>query len=79
GNQFPRRDDSDMYEFYCSSMLMLLKPWCSLQDLWNHEETWESAFSRFHQSASRKHFRLMSSIQYLHECESAAKVRSLRN
>ncbi|KAG1866095.1 hypothetical protein F4604DRAFT_1585958 [Suillus subluteus] len=27
GRYFPRQDDPDIYDFYCASMLLLLKPW----------------------------------------------------
>ncbi len=30
---FPRRDRPDRYEYYCASMLALLKPWRSMKDL----------------------------------------------
>ena len=32
GRPFPRRDDPEEYEFYCASMLMLLKPWRNLAE-----------------------------------------------
>ena len=73
GKWFPRNDDPEIYEFYCACMLVLLKPWRDLTaDLKSHTETWTSAFKEFRTSASLKVQRMLSGIQYFHECESAA-------
>ena len=73
GRWFPRNDDPDTYDFYCACMLVLLKPWRDLAtDLKSQEEAWTSAFEAFRVSASPKVRRILSGIQYFHECESAA-------
>lgn len=73
GRWFPRNDDPDIYDFYCACMLVLLKPWRDLTaDLKSHTETWTSAFEDFRVSASPKVRRMLSGIQYFHECKSAA-------
>src|ERR1700722_8779467 len=42
GRYFPRRDDPDTYQFYCASMLLLLKPWRNIEtDLKSPSQTWE--------------------------------------
>jgi len=54
-------------------MLVLLKPWRDLMtDLKSPTETWASSFEEFRTSASPGVHRILSGIQYFHECESAA-------
>ncbi|KAI6120907.1 hypothetical protein EDD16DRAFT_1478034, partial [Pisolithus croceorrhizus] len=46
GRYFPARDHPNPSSFYCTSMLMLLKPWRSLAtDLKESSDTWQSAFN----------------------------------
>ena len=74
GRWFPRNDDEEIYDFYCASMLTLLKPWRDLStDLKSSTESWGEAFETFRQSATPRAKRAMSGIQYFHECESAAQ------
>ena len=74
GSKFPREDDADDRDMYCASMLMLLKPWRDLaSDLKGTDETWEAAFNEFRRAASTKELNILSSIQYFHECERAAR------
>jgi len=48
GRQFPCIDDPETYDFYCASMLMLLKPWHNLcSDLKGADESWSPAFEYF--------------------------------
>ena len=43
---FTWSDDSDITDFYCTCMLLLLKPWRNATvDLKSPEETWSEAFS----------------------------------
>lgn len=61
-----------MHDFYCASMLMLLKPWRSLRlDLKSESESWSEAFESFLQSCSNEWRSLVSGINYLHQCQSA--------
>ena len=77
GKWFPRNDDKEIYDFYCASMLTLLKPWRSLAtDLKLSDETWTAAFETFLSSATPKARRALSGIQYFHECESAVQKAS---
>jgi hypothetical protein len=76
GRFFPRRDDPDTYPFYCASMLLLLKPWRNIEtDLKLPSETWEDAFDSLMKTAPRKYQRIVSGIQYFHDCENSAKDR----
>ena len=74
GRWFPRNDDDAIYNFYCASMLLLLKPWRDLTtDLKLSNESWAAAFEAFSTSATPRARRALSGIQYFHECESAAQ------
>lgn len=76
GRYFPRRDDPEIYGFYCACMLVLLKPWRNIRtDLKAPSESWEQAFEKFVSKAPSKVLQIISGIQYLHECETAAKQR----
>ncbi|KAF9789204.1 hypothetical protein BJ322DRAFT_991208, partial [Thelephora terrestris] len=72
GRWFPRKDDEEIYDFYCVSMLALLKLWRNLAtDLKLPTESWAVAFKTFHDSSTPRARRALSEIQYFHECESA--------
>jgi len=73
GRWFPRSDDEETKPFYCASILALLKPWRDLgNDLKQPGQTWERAFDGFLGDASWKEKRVISGLQYFHECASAA-------
>ena len=79
GRWFPRNNNPDIYNFYCACMLVLLKPWCDLTtDLKLQAETWTLAFETFRISTPLKVQRVLSGIQYFHECESAAHTDNTR-
>ncbi|KIJ21314.1 hypothetical protein PAXINDRAFT_151861 [Paxillus involutus ATCC 200175] len=80
GHYFPRHDDPDQYPFYCTSMLMLLKPWRNLDtNLKSPSQTWESAFETFISTAPRQIHHIISGIQYFHKCELSAQQHSADN
>ncbi|KIK19876.1 hypothetical protein PISMIDRAFT_13358 [Pisolithus microcarpus 441] len=67
---FPSQDDPEQYPFYCASMLLLLKPWRNLAtDLKRSSETWETVFKVFLTQAPLQVHRILSGIQYFHQCE----------
>ena len=73
GRWFPRSDEEEEKSFYCASMLALLKPWRDLAvDLKQPGEKWESAYDDFLEEVSWKEKRVISGLQYFHECSSAA-------
>jgi len=73
GRWFPRSDDEETRAFYCSCMLALLRPWRDLgKDLKRPGQTWEGSFNDFLEEASWKEKRVISGLQYFHECASAA-------
>jgi hypothetical protein len=72
GQKFPRGDDEETHDFYCASMLMLLKPWRHLvNDLKMPQESWTTAFEKFRDTASNEIRGILSGISYLHDCETA--------
>ncbi|CAK5270204.1 unnamed protein product [Mycena citricolor] len=73
GPWFPRRDDNERRDFYCASMLMLLKPWRKLEDdLKTNSQSWQEAFAAFLESAPERTCDLLANIQFYHSCQSAA-------
>ena len=78
GRWFPRSDDGETRAFYCACMLALLKPWRDLgKDLKQSKQTWEEAFVDFLEGASWKEKRVVSGLQYFHECSSAAATNDV--
>ncbi len=75
GQYFPRRDDPEVYPFYCACMLILLKPWRDIRnDLKLPSESWESAFQKFVEvNATKKIKNILAGIHYFHECSNAAQ------
>ena len=79
GHYFPRRDEPKTYDFYCASLLALLKPWRNLHtDLKDEDESWSEAYEKFLESAPKHIHRIVSGIQYFHECDTAAKEDNRR-
>jgi hypothetical protein len=77
GRWFPRRDPGlPQHVYYCASMLMLLKPWRSIDDLRGAGESWEVAFATFLRDASPRLKRILSGIEYFHQCRDAADSHS---
>lgn len=54
-------------------MLALLKPWRSILDLKKEDETFPNVYELFLESASEDVLRIISNIQYFHECSDKAK------
>lgn len=74
GSRFPRNDDEDIHDFYCASMLMLLKPWRNLANLKNPSMSWSDAFSQFvGQSTQRDIHKTLSGIQLYHRSFAAVQ------
>ncbi|KAB5588280.1 Vacuolar membrane-associated protein IML1 [Ceratobasidium theobromae] len=73
GSWLPRNDDLDQYDFYCASMLALLKPWRRLTDLEIKGQPWAVAFGTFLLSATKRQFDLLSGAQYYYQCRDAAE------
>ena len=72
---FPRRSDEMKIDLYCQLMLILFKPWRTVNDIRNTDETWLEAFIKFErcqdsQSLVRKY---MQNIDYLKIAEKEAE------
>jgi len=65
GGTLPRCDQGD-YEYYCSTMLTLFKPWRTGYDLKNIDETWEQSFNKYNFSVDQK--KLMNHFNLRYEC-----------
>ncbi|KAI9069329.1 hypothetical protein FKP32DRAFT_1556688, partial [Trametes sanguinea] len=68
GPWFPRNDDPDVRDFYCASMLMLLKPWRDLRQLKLPSQTWQEAFEDFRATLPSEMRYVLEGIQYYHDC-----------
>ncbi|KAF9494034.1 hypothetical protein BDN71DRAFT_1508086 [Pleurotus eryngii] len=64
GKWFPRREDSDNQDLYCTSMLMLFKPWRQLADLKMQDESFKAAFDKFIASCPQRFLRVMDNMEY---------------
>lgn len=69
GQWFPRANDGEL--FY-ASMLALLRPWRSILDIKNQNETFASAYNRYMEHVPEHITRIISNIQYFHECADKA-------
>jgi hypothetical protein len=76
GPYLPRNDDPDTYQFYCASILALLKPWRNIQELLVPGQTWANAFNTFLSSASASDRDFISGAQYYYQCKDAAANES---
>ncbi len=73
GRWFPRDDDPDVRDFYCASMLMLLKPWRVVtRDLKSTEQSWDTAFTSFMEGALPAVLSAVDGVRYFHQCALAA-------
>ncbi|KAG2107116.1 hypothetical protein BD769DRAFT_1393038 [Suillus cothurnatus] len=68
---FPRADDGEL--FY-ASMLALLRPWQSITDIRHQNEMFATAYHQFITEVPESILRIISNIQYFHECADKAKT-----
>lgn len=80
GRWFAKRDDDEENGLFQASMLALLKPWRSLQNLKQPGQTFHDAFNEFVSTAARESLTIIENIQFFHECaDSARKDRTIGN
>lgn len=72
GMPFPRYNDETRSEYYCATMLLLLKPWRDPTDLKAPHRTWKAEFNDFTSSAHRKVIRIIENINQFHRGKDAA-------
>ncbi|PBK62524.1 hypothetical protein ARMSODRAFT_1061253, partial [Armillaria solidipes] len=66
GGMLPRKDKGDR-EYYCTSMLVLFKPWRTGADLKvDQDTTWDAVFENY--SFSEAHTRIMANFNLRYEC-----------
>jgi hypothetical protein len=65
GATLPRFDQGD-WEYYCSTMLTLFKPWRSGLDLKTADQSWDDAFSAY--EFSERHKTVMKNANIRYEC-----------
>ncbi|KAF8135526.1 hypothetical protein EV363DRAFT_1396025 [Boletus edulis] len=65
GPSLPRADKGDS-EFYCATMLTLLKHWCTGYDLKSESSTWNEAFNTT--SFEAKHATVIQNFKVKYEC-----------
>ncbi|QRV90748.1 Helitron helicase-like domain at N-terminus [Ceratobasidium sp. AG-Ba] len=75
GPYLPRNDHPETYNFYCASMLSLLKPWRDLRDLLSPGQSWPDALTSFLTSATQSQHDFISAAQYYYQCRDAASAR----
>ncbi|RDB21373.1 hypothetical protein Hypma_011904 [Hypsizygus marmoreus] len=76
GQWFPRKDEPSTREFYCASMLFLLKPWSSLDCLKGVHGSFNDAFNEFIGGAPIRIRRIVENIQFYYDSCDSAKRRA---
>lgn len=72
GQFLPRNDEADLANLYYASVLMLLKPWRTISELKQYEESWSDAYQFFLASASSRQRQIIGNLQHMYRCEDAA-------
>ncbi|KZT51219.1 hypothetical protein CALCODRAFT_512834 [Calocera cornea HHB12733] len=65
----PQSNNKSQFELYCTSMLLLFKPWRSLADLLLPNTTVQQSFSSFESSTTEEALAMMSNMQYFYNCQ----------
>lgn len=68
-------NDENNREFYAASMLLLFKPWRSLKDLKQDEETFDKSWCGAEQMLSGRERRLVENFEFYHDCWAAATLK----
>ncbi|KAI0076308.1 hypothetical protein K474DRAFT_1557027, partial [Panus rudis PR-1116 ss-1] len=71
GRRLPRSDDNQRRELYCASVLMLLKPWRTFQELRPSNMSWEDSFQAFLRVAPRRTHQIIQNLQHYYRCSDA--------
>ncbi|KAI5988485.1 hypothetical protein F5J12DRAFT_786847 [Pisolithus orientalis] len=73
----PCHDDSNTYDFYCTCMLALLKPWQIAADLKGKDKGWSAAFECMNSSNTPWVTCVLASLQYYYDSKTACKTASV--
>lgn len=68
GPALPRRDRVQEHARYSRLMLLLFRPWRTVDGLREHTQPWETVFDRWVSSATPYARAVMDNMQLLHEC-----------
>lgn len=76
GKWFARNNNPDGdNELHDASILLFFKPWRNIRDLKKSDETFQSSFARFLETATEKQRIMVENIQYYHDCWDVAQKR----
>jgi hypothetical protein len=77
GPWLPHRDcDEDSKPYYFAAMLAFLKPWRDLDNLKDHDESWEEIFGSFISNASQQDRDVIAGSQYYYESKNVLANRT---
>ncbi|THU87488.1 hypothetical protein K435DRAFT_681605, partial [Dendrothele bispora CBS 962.96] len=69
GPGIPRRDKESSMMKHTRLMLILFKPWVTVNDLKTETQTWKEAYNEFlENTCSPRLHRIIDNMQLLHEC-----------
>ena len=75
GRFIPSQRDESNRMLYCASILCLLKPWRTIEDLRKHDQSWESAWEKWQaHDATDRDRDIISNIEYFHATRNAADI-----
>jgi hypothetical protein len=73
GQWFPKREEETCNGLFEASMLALLKPWRTLADLKQENQSFHDAFNIFVANAPAETCWIMKNVQFFHECSKSAR------
>ena len=75
GQWFPKRQEENQNGLFEASMLALLKPWRTIADLKQENQSFREAFDSFIVDAPTETRRIITNVQFFHECSDGARQR----
>ncbi|KAH6906301.1 hypothetical protein BKA70DRAFT_1372848 [Coprinopsis sp. MPI-PUGE-AT-0042] len=70
----PPSNEPTLYPLYCASVLLLLWPWRSLQDLKGAHASFSEAYDSFMSACTPRDRRVVENLQFYHTCAQDAKA-----
>ena len=77
GQWFPKREEENSNGLFEASMLALLKPWRTIADLKQDNESFREAFDNFVADAPAETCRIIRNVEFFHECSDSARQRTV--
>lgn len=75
GKWFERSNDPSTRELYCVSMLLLLKPWTTLNDLKAGFPTFDASWQHYTTQLDEASITFVANVNYYYECMDSARAR----